>query len=229
MKNQLRSLLGTKSRFHLAVEELDPTTTANPPSTEDTTVVMKGPLADVYSEALAKVYDKDAPIEGATAGDPAAQPEPTAETGAVVDTDGLQPKQAPELTPVEAETGANIEKVILESQAIDAAVAQSIATAISDEAPTDGTDFETIYAIDETQVTPQTVVDVTNTLAEAENPETVTVMVDDVIPDSVADAMPEAQLAQQKELILGLEHMVTGMGGKFVRGFSALVASRKKA
>lgn len=228
--NQLRALLGTRHRNHLAVEEIDPT--APQASSEDATVVMKGPLADVYSDALMKTYDKDAPpvdpaADPAATADPSAATEPAAETGAIVDTTNLVPKQGETQETVEAAIISEVGSIVLESQAIDAAVAQGLADAMSDEAPSDGTEYETMYAIDETQVTAADVKDVTAILADTDKHENVTVMIDNVVPEDVIDTTNPA-MAEAKELALGLESIVIAMGGKVVRGFPAYLASRRK-
>jgi hypothetical protein len=229
MSNQFRTLLGTRHRHHLAIEEIDTTTAApdgTPPeqvATEDTTVVMKGPLADVYSDALSKVYDKDV----APPGDPAAAAEPASETGAAVNTTDLTPVVPEEQNTVEAAIFSEVSQVVLESQAIDAAVASSLAAAIADAPPADGAAYQTLYAIDETQVKPDDVKDVTAILAEADKPENVTVLIDSVVPDSVLDAA-DPEVTGSKELALGLESIVIAMGGNVVHSFKDYLASRPR-
>jgi len=232
----MRKLLGTRNRHHLAVEEFD-TENPAPVSAEDATVVMKGPLADVYSDALAKVYDKA--NDPAIAEDPATNPEakPDPATGqpdeikptdeVEVDTSNIVPKEGETAETVEAAIVSEVGSIVLESQAIDAAVTQSLAAALSDEAPSDGSSYETMYAIDETQVTPTDVKDVTALLAEADAPENVTVMIDNVVTGSMAD-LDCPQAMETKELAVALESMVVAMGGNVVRGFPAYVASRKR-
>lgn len=227
---QLRALMGTRHRHHLAVEEIDTSTIAQ--SSEDATVVMKGPLADVYSAALSKVYDKDAPLADPAA-DPSAPPDPaTAPAGiptdeVAVDTSALVPAEGQTAETVEAAIVSEVGSIVLESQAIDAAVAQSLAAAMSDEVPADGVQYETLYAIDETQVQPADVQDVTAILAQADKPENVTVLIDNVVPDEVID-VSNPDIVAHKELALGLESIVVAMGGKVVRGFPAYLASRRK-
>jgi hypothetical protein len=221
----LRTLLGTRHRNHLAIEDYDPAATPATPATEDTLVVMKGPLADVYSEALAKVYDKDAPIEDPQAGDPAAQPNPPEETGATVDTSNLQPAEGQTQETVEAAIVSEVGNIVLESQAIDAAVASSIANAIADETPANNDGYETLYAIDETQVTPTETKNVTELLAEADKPENITVLIDDVVPDAVLDPTAPT-VTDTKDLSAALESMVLAMGGKVVHSFGDYVKAR---
>lgn len=220
----LRTLLGTRRRHQLAFEDYDPTTAATP-ATEDTLVVMKGPLADVYSEALAKVYDKEQPIEAPKEGDPAAEPKPESETGFSVDTTNLQPAEGQTQETVEAAIVSEVGNIVLESQAIDAAVAASIASALSDEAPADNDGYETLYAIDETQVTPAETVNVTELLAEADKPENVTVLIDNVVPDAVLDPTSPT-VTDTKDLTAALESMVIAMGGNVVRSFGDYVKAR---
>ena len=231
----MRKLLGTRNRHHLAVEEFD-TENPAPVSAEDATVVMKGPLADVYSDALAKVYDKSNDMTPAE--DPATNPDakPDPATGqpdeikptdeVEVDTSNIVPKEGETADTVEAAIVSEVGSIVLESQAIDAAVTQGLAAALSDDVPGDGSAYETMYAIDETQVTPTDVVDVTTLLAEADAPENVTVMIDNVVTGTVAD-MDCPQAIQSKELAVSLESMVVAMGGKVVRGFPAYIKSRQ--
>jgi hypothetical protein len=220
----LRNLLGTRRRHQLAFEDYDVNAPATP-ATEDTLVVMKGPLADVYSEALGKVYDKEAPIEEPKEGDPAAEPKPSEETGFSVDTTNLQPAEGQTQETVEAAIVSEVGNIVLESQAIDAAVASSIASALSDDVPEGNDGYETLYAIDETQVTPAETKNVTELLAEAEHPENVTVLIDNVVPDAVLD--PSAPLVTDtKDLSAALESIVVAMGGKVVHSFGDFVKAR---
>jgi hypothetical protein len=218
----MRNLFGTRHRHHLAMEDYDPAATT--PATEDTTVVMKGPLADVYSEALLKTQDKSAPAEGVPAeGDPNST-EPKAE----VDTTNLQPAAGETQETVEAAIVSEVGNIVLESQAIDAAVASSLANSIADEAPQDNAGYETLYAIDETQVTPDSVKDVTQILAEADKPENVTVLIDDVVPDEVLDSESPTVISNSGELAVALESMVTALGGNVVHSFKDYVTQRAK-
>lgn len=221
MSTLLRNLLGTRHRHHLALEDIEvPVATA--PSTEDTTVVMKGPLADVYSDALSKVLDKNAPPPDDGSGAPANP------TDATVNTTDLNAAVPETLDTVEAATVSAVGNIVLESQAIDAAVAQSLAENMADEAPTDGSTFETLYAIDQTQVQPEDVKDVTAILAEADKPENVTVLIDEVVPeDAIAEDQKE-EVAESKELAVALESMVIAMGGKVVHSFKDYVKLKKK-
>lgn len=224
MSSILRKLLGVGCR--LATEEITPTAAA----TEDTTVVVQGPLADVYSDALLKTYDKEDGGAGELqAGDPAANPEPAAETGeeVKVDVSNLTPKEGETAETVEAAVVSEIGNIVLESQAIDAAVAQSLAQALSDGAPEDGSEFETLYAVDQSMVQQQDVKDVTAILAETDKPENVTVLIDDVVPEAVViDGTPEVVASQ--ELAVALESMVIAMGGRVVHSFPEYLKSRKK-
>jgi DNA-directed RNA polymerase subunit F len=228
----LRKLFGTRSRHHLAMEEFDPNVTT--PASEDTTVVMKGPLADVYSEALLKTLDKNAPPEapaadGAAApaeGEAAAAPVDGEEPKAEVDTSNLKPAEGETEETVEAAIVSEVGNIVLESQAIDAAVASSLANSIADEAPQDNAGYETLYAIDETQVTPETVKDVTEILAEAEHPENVTVLIDDVVPDQVLDSESPTVVSNSPELAIAMESMVVALGGKVVHSFKDYVTAR---
>jgi hypothetical protein len=219
----LRNLLGARRRHQLAFEDYDANATT--PATEDTLVVMKGPLADVYSEALAKVYDKDQPIEDPKEGDPAAQPKPEGETGFTVDTTNLQPAEGQTQETVEAAIVSEVGNIVLESQAIDAAVAASLANAIADDVPADNDGFETLYAIDETQVTPAETKNVTELLAEADKPENVTVLIDDVVPDAVLDPTAPT-VTDTKDLTAALESMVIAMGGNVVHSFGDYIKQR---
>lgn len=233
MTSALRALLGTRHRYHLAVEEIE-----NAPegaaSNEDTTVVMKGPLADVYSEALGKMLDKNAPPEGNTEGASSeegqpndGQGAPADPTAAAVDTTNLTPAAAPEQTTVETAVASEVGTIVLESQAIDAAVAQSLAAAIADEAPADSDNYETLYAVDQTQVSPTDVKDVTAILAEADKPESVTVLIDNVVPESAIEEGQAAEVAAAKELAVTLESVVIGLGGKVVHSFKDYFEARR--
>lgn len=224
--SNLRNLLGTRHRHHLALEGIEqaPVMGEAAPATEDTTVVMKGPLADVYSDALGKVYDKENPIE--QAGDPAAPAEPGAETGVEVDTSNLQPAEGQTQETVEAAIVSEVGNIVLESQAIDAAVASSIASSISDEPPSDNAGYETLYAVDETQVTPETVQDVTEVLAATDKPENVTVLIDNVVPDAMLDPTNPTVSEKTSEMAVALESLVVAMGGKVVHSYGAFVKAR---
>jgi len=222
MSKTLRQLFGTRHRFHMAMEEFDPN--AANPATEDTTVVMKGPLADVYSEALGKVFDKNAPAE-----DPATPAEGAAtgeEAKAEVDTSNLQPAEGQTQETVEAAIISEVGNIVLESQAIDSAVASSLANSLSEVPPQDDAAYETLYAIDETQVTPDAVKDVTQILAETDAPENVTVLIDDVVPDQVLDSESPTVISNNPELVVAMESMVIAMGGKVVRNFGDYVKAR---
>jgi hypothetical protein len=220
MSSLLRALLGTSHRHHLALEDIEvPVATA--PTTEDTTVVMKGPLADVYSDALLKTLDKDAPVDDGS-GAPA-NPDAT-----VVDTTGLTPAAAPEQNTVEAAVVSEVGSIVLESQAIDAAVAQSLAESVTTEEPAEGTSYETLYAIDQTQVSPEDVKDVTAILADADKPENVTVLIDNVVPEGMIEESQQAEVAAAKELSVAMESMVTALGGKVVHSFKEFVEARRK-
>jgi hypothetical protein len=223
--SHMRNLFGTRSRHHLAMEDFD--VNAVNPATEDTTVVMKGPLADVYSEALGKVFDKNAPAEGETPPAPVeGETPPPAEDEAEVDTTNLKPAEGETQETVEAAIISEVGNIVLESQAIDSVVASSLADSISDTAPTDDSAFETLYAIDETQVTPDTVKDVTEILATSENPENVTVLIDDVVPDQVLDSESPTVITNSPELVVAMESMVIALGGKVVRNFGDYVKAR---
>lgn len=223
MSSLMRALLGTGNRFAISNEEITNCVVDGTPSTEDTTVVMKGPLADVYSDALMKTLDKDNPLTNDGQGAPA---EPDA---AAVDTTALTANVAEEQNTVETAIASSVGSIVLESQAIDAVVSQSLAEALADEAPADpNAAFETIYAIDETQVNRETVKDVTAILAEAENPDSVTVLIDNVVPPGAIEQSDADQIAAAKELSIGLESIVVGMGGKVVHSYKELLESRRK-
>lgn len=232
MSSFLRKALGLKHRGHLAVEELSGEEAGAP--AEDT-VVMKGPLADNFSAALDAVYDKanPAPAEGEN-GEPGTRTEPPAETGENVDPAAVAPTPGTEIDPVEAETAIpEITQVVLESQAIDAAVVQALAAATTDEAPTDGTDYATLYAIDESQLKPENVVEVTQLLAQADDPENVSVLIADVLPEAGAAGVvaPTAEQAaaadaETEKLIVAVESVVVNMGGKVYRSFGDYIKAR---
>lgn len=232
MTSQLRALFGTRHRHHLAVEEIDSQNPDAASSNEDTTVVMKGPLADVYSEALGKVLDKSNPPEGAEeqGGNPPndGQGAPATPADPAVDTTNLQPNQPAEQNTVETAIASEVGTIVLESQAIDAAVAQSLAQAMAEEAPADGADYETLYAIDETQVKPENVAEVTQILSEADKPENVTVLIDNVVPEGAIEEAQQAEVEAAKELSVAMESMVVALGGKVVHSFKDYFAGRRK-
>lgn len=225
--SNLRNLLGTRHRHHLALEDIDANAPATP-ATEDTTVVMKGPLADVYSDALSKVYDKETPVEDPTATPPAdgeTPPEPAAEEEPKVDTTNLVPAEGQTQETVEAAIVSEVGNIVLESQAIDAAVASGVAAAMAEEEPADGSAYETLYAIDETQVAPSDVQDVTALLAQADKPENVTVLIDNVVPDGLIDETAPTVTAA-KEMAVALESIVVALGGNVVHSFGDFVKQR---
>lgn len=228
MNSILRSALNLKHRFHLALE--DDTGTAAVEAPADDTVVMKGPLSANYADALDAIYNKEVPLPvAADNGDPTARTEPPAETGENVDPAAIVPTPGVELDPVEAATTIpEITQVVLESQAVDAAVVQALQAASTDEEEVQGQNYATFYAIDETQITPEKIVEVTTILSEAEHPDQVSVLIDDVLPADPTVTIVDGAANQTKELALGLESIVTAMGGKVYRTFGAYVASRRK-
>lgn len=212
MTTELRKLLGARMRHNLAIEEIVNGGDTAVATNEDTTVVMKGPLADVYSDALSVVYDK----EGGNNVDPVA-------TGEVNTTD-MTPVVNDGQDTIETAVLSEVKNVVTESQAIDAAVAQSLANAMADAPPEGATDYQTLYAVDETQVKAEDVKDVTAILAAAESPENVTVLIDNVVPNELAvKETSELDVEKAKELATSLESMVISLGGKVVRSYKDFV------
>lgn len=91
---------------------------------------------------------------------------------------------------VDAETQEEIKAIVLESQAQDAILLQSLHSSIVPEEPSDE-NFETVYAVDETKVDADDVIQVTELLKNAEDPETVTVLIDSEVAASSNVTPPE--------------------------------------
>lgn len=213
----LREALGGKHRHHLAMEEQLVT------SDTDGTVLMKGPLANVYAAALDEVYNKENPSS-----DPTAPPEPSAETGTNVPADATIPEPGTALEVTETTTIPEVTAIVLESQAMDAAVISALAAQATTEAPKNDTEYATLYAIDESQIDSVTTVEVTQMLAEADRPEDIAVLIDNVMPADETVEVTDAQANKTEQMVIGLESLVKGLGGKVYRNFPDYVASRRK-
>lgn len=243
MNTSLRNLFGTRNRGHLAIEEFTEETatdeqkaTSELPSdgeplpgaasTEDATVVMDGPLADVYSDALLKAFPKDGDTDTGTEGSQGSEAGGAAAAADGEDkpsTDNLVPTEPKADDVIETAVASEVDKVVLESQSIDAAVASSIAAQITDTVPADGSEYQTLYSVDETQITPEDVKDVTTILAAADQPENVTVLIDSVVPEAVLETQDTDEIAKSRDLAVSLESMVMAMGGKVVKSFPDFV------
>jgi hypothetical protein len=247
---QMRELFGARHRGHLACEEFteetatdeqkasaeappatDAAAAAAEPATEDATVVMQGPLADVYSDALMKAFPKDPAVDdtgtdGSQGNDAAAQAAAAADGSATPSTDNLTPNTPEGLDVIETAVASEVDKVVLESQSIDAAVASSIAQQMTDTPPAGDAEYQTLYAVDETQITPEEVKDVTAILSAAEEPENVTVLLDSVVPAEVLETQDAAEIAKSRELAVSLESMVIALGGKVVHSFGDFVKAQ---
>lgn len=278
MSKLMRTALGTAHRYSMALEELE-----GGSEVEIGTVVMKGPLANVYAAALGEVYDKEnPPVEG---GDPAALPEPGAETGtnlpegepapepgdplagdpadaplpeggdAPVDGappaeggepgageptgDGAAPSDAPaeepageeptadDLNEEEKEALPEVTEMVLESQAIDATLISALAAGATVNAPKNEVDYQTLYAIDQTQVDQASVVEVTKILAESDNPENVSILIDDVLPENTVTPPSEEEVAQTEKLAAAMESIAIAHGAKVYRKFNDYVSARR--
>lgn len=214
----LRSALGLKPKGHLATESDNPEIQEG---NDELAVVMKGPLADVYTDALDKAYAK-------VGGDPSVSSEPSSETGQNVESGQLQLQPGQTDEPVEAGVIPEVTKVVLESMAMDQAAMQVLHGAMADEEPKDE-EYMTLFAVDQTDIGPQEVIDVTNILNDTDKPENVTVLIDSVVPPNVDGTEASAEeKAEMQNMSVGLEHLVIGMGGKVVHSFKDFIAARAK-
>jgi hypothetical protein len=228
MKSNMRAALGLGNRGHLALESEEPEVVES----DKLNVVMKGPLAAVYTDALDIAYSKEL-------SDPTAQEEPAAETGVNVDPEAEEksaeaPNVDPEATveatdePVEAGTAAAVTAVVLESMANDAAAMQTLHDGMVEEVPAEATEFMTLYAVDQSEVAPADVINVTELLKDTDQPENVVVLIDSVVPPNAEEEPSAEEKAAADGMVTALESIVTSMGGKVVRNFADAVALTAK-
>lgn len=215
--NLLREALGVAGRRNIALESEEDSIAAMTPEASDV-VVMKGPLSDNYTEALNCLYAKDA------ATDPTAQPEPPAETGINVDPDAVVPAPGTAIEPEELTNIPEVTQVVLESQAQDAALVQSLHTALTPQDPPTE-EYMTLYGVSETDIDQEDITEVTKLLAEASDPGNVTVMIDDQIPP--AEDCTDADKAEAAKLSAGLEALTISMGGKVVKNWKGFTEHYK--
>lgn len=250
MKNLFSNALGLPSRFAVALEsEEDVLNNSSGPQ-----VVFTGPLSDVYTQALDQVMNK---VSGDSQdnGDPTVPNEPAQETGINVGSNDGQAQPGEEIEPVETSNQPDlVTKVVLESQAQDAMLLQSLHQSLTPQAPQDE-EYETLFGVDETKVSPENIIEVAEILKNTENPETVSVLIDselaedeevsleeegaDVVKvegedESTEEVIEQAEAVQDKDqapinpLAVSLENLVLGMGGKVYHSFGEYLASRKK-
>lgn len=88
-------------------------------------------------------------------------------------------------------TNVAVESIVMESQAQDAVLLQSLHSSIVPEEPSDE-EFETVYAVDQTKVGADDVIEVTELLKNSEDPEKVTVLIDSEVAsgEDVANVTP---------------------------------------
>lgn len=266
MSDLMRKALGTGHRYRVALEEIAPSS-----EVEIGTVVMKGPLANVYAAALGEVYDKENPPAAVDGTDPAALPEPPAETGTNVPEGGEAPApgEAPagdpadaappageggepaaepaapvegepaaepageeptvdDLTEEEKEALPEVSEMVLESQAIDAAMISALAANSTVNAPKNEVEYQTLYAIDQSQVDQAAVVEVTKILAEADNPENVSILIDDVVPENTLVPPSDEQVQQAEQLASAMESIAIAHGAKVFRKFGDYVSNIRR-
>jgi hypothetical protein len=129
---------------------------------------------------------------------------------------------------------------------------QALHTAITPEAG-DGDDYETLYAVDQTKVEAEDIVEVTNILNMAEKPESVVVLIDSevsspevvtVTPTGTEDGAEEGEVIsnvttpegqntapssiEASPLAASLESIVIAMGGTVVHSFGEYLSHRRR-
>lgn len=179
---------------------------------DDQDIVVKGPLSDVYTQALNVAYKKDE--TGTTLMDDKGQPVPiTVEEATAIQ---AEVSDAGNPTAVAA---------ALESAAIDVMVAQQLAEGMAPPEPTDA--FQTVYGVAKDAVNNETIVEVSQELVEADDASSVAIIIDEaaVDPNSTAQTgLPE----QQVEVITAaLECLAEAHGAKVYRSLKEFAQSRK--
>jgi hypothetical protein len=152
------------------------------------TIVMKGPLAEVYGRALDVAYAKNDP----NADEPA--PEDIA---------------------------------AMESQQMDVAELQKLASSIAaaDAAPTNN--FQTVYGVARDDLNEDVIVDVTTQLADQPDQSEFVLVIDATNPGANGDASSAPQ-ERLEELSSALECMVMAHKGKVFTSLKSYAASRRK-
>lgn len=252
--SSLRKALGLKPRGHVALEseEIEGQLPEFEGPEDDIQVMIKGPLSDVYTNALDQVYAKEsndqdpAPDkrEKATAAGPDDEPEAIESSGdgkvkeggkgvgdGEANGDAALGDVALAMVEQDKEVAKAVEKIVMESMVNDAAVMSALQGNVSTEQPP-SEEYMTLYAVDQTDVEPADVIEVTEMLANSENPENITVLIDSVTPpNDSGEASPEEQAVmaqEQSAAVVALEACVHAFGGKVVRSFPEYLASLKK-
>lgn len=147
------------------------------------TVLMKGPLADAYTQALDIAYAKADPAQSET------------------------------------------EQPALETQAMDAQVAQQLAQSLVNTAPA-SPPATVVYAVNQSKVTEDDLVSVTSDLGGQEKPGDYILIVDATQPSNNGDTgLPQERVL---ELNTALECIVEAHGGRVFHSLGAYLESRKK-
>lgn len=161
------------------------------------TIVMKGPLSDVYTQALDIAYAKEDPT-GASEVTPPTDPMP--EVGGVV--------------------------AALESQQIDVAMMQKLANAMisGDNAPTNN--VQTVYGVSQNDLNEDKVVEVTQEVAgQPENAPDFILIVDGTQPGANSESA-SAPTERLELLSTAIESIVLANGGKVFHSFPEFIKSR---
>jgi len=172
-----------------------------PADPSEKTVVMKGPLSEVYAQALNIAYaNKPAPSNEGTTG---------------------------ETAPPAVDTVAPV--VATESEAIDAALMEKLAQSMntSDEPPTDN--FQTVYGVAKDAVDEDTIIQVTTdlaTVAKDSNQNDYAIIIDGSVPGNNGDTGGETQRAIQ--LTSALESIAAANNIPVYRSLKEFAHSRKK-
>lgn len=175
-------------------------------------VVMKGPLAEVMTQALNVAYAKKDQVTG---------------------TDTIQPETVvpPEVsaTPIAVTEPAG-DTASLESQAQDAAMLQTLVTAASggNESMPDQ-NFMTLYGVDKNNVTSQDIIEVTQQIDAVNDPQDFVLIVDATRPstNSETSGVPQERLVDVG-LAPVLESLVLTKGGRVFPSLVAFAKARKQ-
>jgi hypothetical protein len=186
-----------------ALENSDASTDDNNVSDASKMIVMKGPLAEIYKNALDVLYAKD----------PA--------TGERIHDD--------EGKPVLTEPSKECQTISIETEAIDVMLARQLARSMSAQnvKPTDS--FQTVYGVSKDAVTDETMVEVTNELAaQPETSSDFVLIVDGTQPSSIGDntSVPQEKMVQMQN---ALECVVEAYRGKVYHSLKEFAEARTKS
>ena len=174
----------------------------------DKTILMKGPLAEIYTNALDIAYAKNP------------------ETGERVVDEAGKPVMAEPPEPTATQDAGNIAQ---ETEAIDVMMAQQLARAMAaqDAKPTDS--FQTVYGVSKDNVDDDVVVDVTKEIVnQPENSEFILIM-DGTQPSANGSnaSVPQERMERMDMLTSALEAIVEVHGGKVYKSLKEFTLSRQ--